>query len=79
MTSFPTFAKIRAERAAREMRGVVLPFQPRTPEQETAAENTHAASWGWTWPHHSVHIWERVVLHLPFQTLNLKRLHGLIF
>jgi hypothetical protein len=28
MTTYPVFAQIRAERAVREMRGVVLPFQP---------------------------------------------------
>jgi hypothetical protein len=43
--NFPVFARIRAEHAAREMRGVVLPFQPRTAQQETAAENMLAASW----------------------------------
>jgi hypothetical protein len=47
--NFPVFAQIRAERAAREMRGVVLPFQPRTVQQEVAAENTLAASWGELW------------------------------
>ena len=26
----------------------------------------------WTWPHHCVHIWERVVPHLPFRTLEFK-------
>ena len=45
MTSYPVFAQIRAERATREMRGVVLPFQPCTAQQETAAENSLAASW----------------------------------
>jgi hypothetical protein len=49
--NFPTFAKLRAERAAREMRGVVLPFRPRIPEQETAAENTLAAGWTELWLH----------------------------
>jgi hypothetical protein len=50
MTAYPTFARIRAERAAREMRGVVLPFQPPV-QKEIAAENTQAAgaSWGDLW------------------------------
>jgi membrane protease subunit HflC len=26
----------------------------------------------WTWPHHCGHIWERVVPHLPFRTLEFK-------
>jgi hypothetical protein len=61
MTAFPTFAKIRAERAIREMRGLVLPFQPRTPEQETAAENTKAATWGELWIH-LFDLWEDICL-----------------
>ena len=44
MTAFPTFAKIRAEHATRELRGVILPFE-RTVQQEAAAENPLAASW----------------------------------
>jgi hypothetical protein len=50
MDSFPTIAQIRAERAARDMRGVVLPFQPPV-QKEIAAENARAAgtSWGDLW------------------------------
>jgi hypothetical protein len=50
MTPYPTFAQIRAERAAREMRGVVLPFQPPV-QNEIAAENVQAAgaTWGDLW------------------------------
>jgi hypothetical protein len=48
MTAYPTFAQIRAERAARELRGVVLPFQPPV-QKEIAAENAQAATWGHLW------------------------------
>lgn len=50
MISYPIFAQIRAERAAREMRGVVLPFQPPI-QNEVAAENVRAAgaTWGDLW------------------------------
>jgi hypothetical protein len=48
--NYPTFARIRAERAARELRGDVLPFQPPV-QKEIAAENTRAAcaTWGDLW------------------------------
>jgi hypothetical protein len=48
MNSYPTFAQIRAERAAREIRGVVLPFQPPV-QKEVAAENVLASTWGDLW------------------------------
>jgi hypothetical protein len=43
MNSYPVFAQIRAERAARELRGVVLPFQAPV-QKEVAAENILAAT-----------------------------------
>jgi hypothetical protein len=48
MNSYPVFAQISAERAAKEMRGVVLPFQPPV-QKEIAAENVLAASWEEIW------------------------------
>jgi hypothetical protein len=49
MTSYPVFASNRAERAARDMRGVVLPFQPPV-QKEVAVENALAtATWGNLW------------------------------
>lgn len=48
MTTFPVFARIRAERAAREQRGVVLPFSP-TVRREIAAENVTATAWQSLW------------------------------
>jgi hypothetical protein len=46
--NYPVFAQIRAERAARDMRGVVLPFQPPV-QKEVAAENVLAATWSDLW------------------------------
>jgi hypothetical protein len=48
MTSYPLFAQIRAERAAREQRGMVLPFSP-TAHHEITIENVRAATWQEIW------------------------------
>jgi len=67
MTTYPVFAQIRAERAAREHCGVVLPFSP-TVNHEVAAENVTAASWHELW-----NSWFNIWGNVYQQTIDMAR------